>query len=377
MSETSIVIYCWYIDQYAFDIIKDNRDKDIFVISIMDPNLSHAHGESLPFKQLSNYNLNFVLSGICDIGLEGYKKYDTKAFTSYFHNAKLYSWPFGLISLSYHIYTSLIGNKIPSERDLKYINLQKLYLNKTSRPRDHRIKLLDELSNENLIEWGINTFINPDNQKFEHKRWYKNLENVDKHLYDWHSNSFGGITQEYIDHSALIEIITETEIDYLRFSEKTWKPVLNLRPFLIVGAKHIHKKLKDLGFGLYENIFDYDFDNADNIDDRIHGVVNNLKKIKDIDVNELYKLEKETIIHNIQHLRKSVIFDESIDFEFIKRLKSYSDIKIVNRVNQEYNKLLSSVILNNCEAMNVAFGNEETFVVETPTPNRIHNQKIY
>lgn len=377
MSQTAVVIYCWYIDEYTFDIIKENSDKDIFIISIMDPNLSHAHGEHLPFKHLSDYNLNFVLSGVCDSELESYKKYDTKAFTSYFPHAKLYTWPFGLISLSYHIYLSLIGNKIPSEKDLQYVNLQKLYLNKTSRPRDHRIKLLDELSNANLIEYGLNTFINPDNKNFKHKRWYRYLENVDKHLYDWCKNSFGGITQEYIDHSAVIEIVTETEIDYLRFTEKTWKPVLNLRPFLIIGAKHTHKKLKELGFGLYENIFDYDFDNADNVDDRIHGVVNNLKKLKDINVNQLYTIEKETIVHNIQHLRKSVIVDNSIDLEFIKRLQSYSDIKIINRVSQDYNKLLSSVILNNCETNNVTFGNEETFVVETPTPNRIHNQKIY
>lgn len=376
MSRTAVVIYCWYIDEYAFDIIKDNPDKDIFVIPIMDPNLSHAHGKALEFELLSNYELNFILSGICDGEFEKYKKYDTKAFTSSFPTANLYSWPFGLLNLSYDIYLDLIGKKIPSEEDLQYIQLNKLYLNKTSRPRNHRIRLLDELSNKNLIEYGINTFINPDNQKFEHKNWYPYLKDVDKYLYDWSSNSYGGITQEYIDHSALIEVITETEIDYLRFSEKTWKPILNLRPFLIVGAKHIHKKLKELGFYLYENIFDYEFDDKDNVDDRICGVVNNLEKLKDLDVNKLYKLERDAIIHNIQHLRKSVIFDDSIDVEFINKLQSYSNIEIISRVSHEYHRLLSSVILSNYKKKNITFGKKESLDVDNFNSKRKLKQQI-
>ena len=53
-----------------------------------------------------------------------------------------------------------------------------------------------------------------------------------------------------------------SQIDTLFITEKTWKPIVFKKPFLVWGGKGIHTKLKELGFELYEELFDYSFDNS-------------------------------------------------------------------------------------------------------------------
>jgi len=43
-------------------------------------------------------------------------------------------------------------------------------------------------------------------------------------------------------------------------TEKTWKPIIYKRPFLLLGVPGINQTLKDLNFELYDEIFDYSFD---------------------------------------------------------------------------------------------------------------------
>jgi hypothetical protein len=38
-------------------------------------------------------------------------------------------------------------------------------------------------------------------------------------------------------------------------SEKTWKPIIGLRPFLILGDQNIYEKLHELGFDTFDDIF--------------------------------------------------------------------------------------------------------------------------
>jgi hypothetical protein len=338
----------------------------------MDPNLSHSHGNILPFDKLNHYNLHFVLTGVTKDDIVSYKKHDTKSFTNQFPNAELFAWPLGLARLSYDVYTNLQGGKIPSKSDIPYIETEILYLNKTSRPRNHRIKLLSKLDENNIISYGINTFLNPDSDsEYKHESWFKNINNIDKYNYNWSSNSFGGITQEYIDHKCTIEIITETEVDYQRFSEKTWKPIINLRPFLILGKRGIHNQLKDLGFNLYDNIFDYSFDNEKNIDDRINGIISNLKNYINSSYQSLYKKEEQNIVHNINTFRKYIIRDDTIDKEFLEQLNNYENIEIVNRVNEEYHTLLTSLLFSECGKSKFYFSDNDSISTEMFKPQII------
>jgi hypothetical protein len=57
-------------------------------------------------------------------------------------------------------------------------------------------------------------------------------------------------------------LVTETEFtnanpnDFFT-SEKTFKPILGMRPFFIYGQAPLRQYLKDQGFDIFEDIFDY------------------------------------------------------------------------------------------------------------------------
>lgn len=58
---------------------------------------------------------------------------------------------------------------------------------------------------------------------------------------------------------AYLNIVTETTFNNNDFfiSEKTWKPVLGLRPFFVYGQPKLRQYLKDQGFDIFEDIVNY------------------------------------------------------------------------------------------------------------------------
>lgn len=58
---------------------------------------------------------------------------------------------------------------------------------------------------------------------------------------------------------SYLNIVTETVFssDEFFISEKTWKPIIGLRPFFIYGQPKLRKYLKENGFDLFEDFIDY------------------------------------------------------------------------------------------------------------------------
>ena len=58
---------------------------------------------------------------------------------------------------------------------------------------------------------------------------------------------------------AYLNIVTETTFNNPDFfiSEKTWKPIIGLRPFFVYGQPKLRQYLKDQGFDTFEDIINY------------------------------------------------------------------------------------------------------------------------
>jgi len=50
-------------------------------------------------------------------------------------------------------------------------------------------------------------------------------------------------------------IVETTKHTNVFLSEKTWKPIIGLRPFLILGDDQLYPKLKELGYDTFDDIF--------------------------------------------------------------------------------------------------------------------------
>lgn len=73
----------------------------------------------------------------------------------------------------------------------------------------------------------------------------------------------------HIHDQTLFQIVNETEANNkfdsaLFYSEKTFRPISELQPFIIYGQQHANKSLKSIGYKTYEDWFDYSWDSESN-----------------------------------------------------------------------------------------------------------------
>lgn len=320
MKECNIFFSIGVWDEDHEYIMSNKKDIDTFVILEHEGRI-HMSAEKVCY--------DIVLSGMTDKSIKTQDEIDGNEYKlppTY----KYYSWPLCQIhsTINEYKYIENTNESILFNEPKKY---QNLYLNHTRRPHPHRVELLNQLYNHNLIDYGINTFLNTDKES--------DCNGVDFHTYPWYSHinnydnsSDGWITPNYINHDAAIEIVTETETDFVRFTEKTWKPILNRHPFLILGGRGIHKYLHSLGFHLYEEIFDYSFDEKNDEQQRIMGIVNNLKKLKKIKPYKIVRHVKNKIIDNYEKLLEYTNNDITLPYEFILKLNEYDKILLYSRL---------------------------------------------
>lgn len=152
------------------------------------------------------------------------------------------------------------------------------------------------------------------------------------------------LPQQY--NQSFMQVVTESAIDTFIISEKTCVPLLFNKPFLVLSCKNFHKNLNELGFLLYDEIFDYAFDSSDSLLDRTEGIIKNLQKIKDIEnKHELFEKIKNKLLYNrkialklifegvpdeVQNIVKDLI-DSNIEIDlvsFVRKIKNLKNNKL-------------------------------------------------
>jgi hypothetical protein len=104
-------------------------------------------------------------------------------------------------------------------------------------------------------------------------------------------------------HRAFMDLVCESFNDLQDISEKTYKAIAAKKPFLSIGYKGLYKTLQDLGFVLYDEIFDYDFDEYEQFEDRVRNVIKQVKSLEGKD----YKALKQQIQNKLEHNYKTLV----------------------------------------------------------------------
>jgi hypothetical protein len=165
-----------------------------------------------------------------------------------------------------------------------------------------------KLSVTKLLEWSETLPLIADTEDF-----------VTNHALKIHS---------HLHYRTLFQIVNETETDNcnghcLFFSEKTFRPIAHMQPFLIWGQQHCNKRLQEYGYQLYDEIFDYSFDTIEDPADRYSALLTNISNTVSI-LNKMTRDEKirwrwqlkEKLIHNYK-----VLMSTSSDKKSIKKLE--------------------------------------------------------
>jgi hypothetical protein len=113
----------------------------------------------------------------------------------------------------------------------------------------------------------------------------------------YYENSFISIVSETYFH-------TNTE-NILHLTEKTFKPILNKHPFIILGPPNMLKYLRKIGFKTFNEFWDESYDETLNHTDRFYKILNLCEDMSNWSITkklEVFRKCKDIVDYNFQFL---------------------------------------------------------------------------
>jgi hypothetical protein len=177
-----------------------------------------------------------------------------------------------------------------TEQDLQPTKFEFLYLNYNRKPHVHRTKFVEQLEINNLVHTGCVTLGNSKYSITEddcYATWGANdvvdSINIPNDIY-----SIGRLD---IWQRSFINVVSETEFTPHSYflSEKTFKPIIGLRPFIINGNPKIYDWLQQTGFDCFADLFPVDkIINCTNTSQVHDLIIDCLKFYQDKDWENIY-----------------------------------------------------------------------------------------
>ena len=239
------------------------------------------------------------------------------------------------------IQDNVIYDKDSKERD-KYF----LLLNRA--PRIHRMAFISWLNSENLLENTLTSYpsekLAPYNfskksdlsvyfsrmlcldRKTKSKclSGWKDLEENKLPLIvdvdEWGTNHYG-TSVDWLYSKTFFSVVTESIYDDLSvfLDEKIWKPIYNYHPFLMIGCPNSLVKLREFGFKTFSPWIDESYDLELNHGKRMGMVINEIKKLCSMSIDEL-RGWYQNLIPILEH-NKSFLESDSSQFDkLLKRI---------------------------------------------------------
>ncbi len=254
-------------------------------------------------------------------------------------NVKVLSWNTFLLH-----YSSQFLSK-SYEKPIEEINInthfKKLYFSLNRHPRSHRSIIMDTLCKNELLDFGLvswNKLSNEWHEPFKFECWeekklvldmFDDINEVDRanERVDFNTNFL-------LNNGCLFNVVGETlTSNYDVFiSEKTYKNFLIGQPFISIGPIHHNQQLKNMGFKIYDEIFDYSYDSEIDFEYRTVRMVENLTNYKHSNLSELYNRIYETTIFNKNKAIEYCENDPFIPTELITLYKNHTKIFIDNKL---------------------------------------------
>lgn len=190
-------------------------------------------------------------------------------------------------------------------------NIKHLYLSYNRKPREHRKLLVEKLIENNLLDCGYITFEHGVFPEIDNKTGMTEQGHYEKLLEKEPNNYIRGADVRYsrpedlttlgdleVWNSSYLVIASESEIyDPYHLSEKTWKPILGLRPFVWNGNNSMPGVLDRLGFYTPAKLFDNKSLDKCNVDS-ILDLLNELRILSTEQIYHLYLHQLPMLEHN-------------------------------------------------------------------------------
>lgn len=270
------------VNKFDLLIYENITERDIFFDKLIPNDLENIS------KKLKNKKLIFILSSVPQ---NYYNLYN-------YSNIEIIHNPFYFI----HFLIKECNIDTWDTYNLQYIDklknnkFENLFLILNKRPHYHRCLMMDYLSKNKLLDSSSYT-------------WDSNLKKLESYTFRWWipiKKSFNTNFDNYncsdiLNGNPAFHLVTESEIEKISFSEKLFKPILSGIPFIVLGGVGFHKKLKEYGFELYDEIFDYSFDDIEEVEDRVMAISETILKLKNKNYREIINTIYDKVQKNRQH----------------------------------------------------------------------------
>jgi hypothetical protein len=204
------------------------------------------------------------------------------------------------------------------------------FLNLNGGARPHRKYLLTELKRQGLLDKGLYSYLNKFDIYYDPSLYcYKPIKKFDQDLslvemMAYHREHGNKIEEKHLDVDAsedawhnrgmtaqhyqdtYFNIVSETwPADPSFFvTEKIFKPIVNLQPFVVCGLPGNLKYLKDKGFETFPEWFTEDYDNVQGHPQRMHYLTEQIVKVinwDDATIHRKYQDTWEKCLFNRKH----------------------------------------------------------------------------
>lgn len=123
-----------------------------------------------------------------------------------------------------------------------------------------------------------------------------------------------------------VESTTKTGERMQRFTEKPFKAVLGLHPFLIIGLPHTLQEIRRYGFRTFDPVIDETYDTIDDDLGRMTAVLAEIDRIMTLSVRDKIKLRTElhdVLLHNFDYFAGPLqtMFRDEIERPLFDRLR--------------------------------------------------------
>ena len=127
---------------------------------------------------------------------------------------------------------------------------------------------------------------------------------------DWYDDTYFSTVVETFQYDECIWV-----------TDKTLKALAYYHPFLLIGQHHSLKRLKQMGFETYDNIFDESYDDIVDFDQRLDAVIKNINNFVPIP----YDSETQRRLqHNHDHFFNQALVESLIVTDIIEPLLEYA-----------------------------------------------------
>jgi hypothetical protein len=170
-----------------------------------------------------------------------------------------------------------------------------------------KFSFIQKINKESLLSIIKHAIPNPINEYIEQVEAILPYE-LDTHELSQSEKSHFGVTNNKKDwySDTYINLVTETFFGKNVFlSEKIFKPVSNLQPFIVLGDYGTLAELKRLGFKTFEPFIDESYDREINPVIRMAKIEEEIKKLKNKSIEEIhnwYYSIIDILIYNKKHL---------------------------------------------------------------------------